>query len=246
MSDLPPPNDPSRRSEASDNLDEQPLLITPDLLAESPRMTRQSDRRIEFERKMSYCPRLILMLLGANVFIFIWQVMTGALSSSAAIIEAGALERAHLLQGEVWRLLSATFLHGSFDHLLGNCLVLYILGIACEHALGSRQVLVVYLISALSGSLLSVALQSGPSVGASGAIFGLMGSAIVFLYRYQKFFVIRDQRLGFVLIMWGLYAIASGFLTPYVDNFAHIGGFVGGSVATLFQKPFLLRKWKLV
>ena len=85
-------------------------------------------------------------------------------------------------------------------------------------------------------------MQPGPSVGASGAIFGLMAFIVVFLYKYQKSFFIRDRRIGFVIAAWGLLTIVFGFLSPYIDNFAHIGGAIGGAIAILFQKPFLLTK----
>jgi rhomboid protease GluP len=172
----------------------------------------------------------------------VWQINTGSLLSKDAIIASGALERSHLFRGELWRLFSPMFLHGSLDHLIGNCFALYVLGIACEHALRFRQFGIVYFFSGFCGSLLSVMVQPGPSVGASGAIFGLMAFIVVFLYKYQKSFFIRDRRIGFVIAAWGLLTIVFGFLSPYIDNFAHIGGAIGGAIAILFQKPFLLTK----
>lgn len=101
------------------------------------------------------------------------------------LIAAGALAREEVLGGEYWRLVSAMFLHGGFGHLLGNCLVLYIVGMACEHALGLARTAVVYFASGAAGSLLSLAFREGPSVGASGAIFGVAAAVIVVLYRHQ-------------------------------------------------------------
>ncbi len=230
---IPPDPDFDRQGSSP----EEPLLITEDMLVDRPENTS-----IDFERGMSYFPPLTLMLISANIVVFLGQVLTGSLQSKDAIIAAGALERTHLLQGEVWRLLSPVFLHGSLDHLIGNCLALYILGIACEHALGFMQMGIVYLFSGFCGSLLSAIAQPGPSVGASGAIFGLMGILVVFLYKYQHLFFIRDRRIGFVIAVWGAYTILGGLFTPYVDNFAHIGGAIGGSLSLLFQKPKLLTK----
>ncbi|MBM0745607.1 rhomboid family intramembrane serine protease (plasmid) [Phormidium sp. CLA17] len=216
---------------------EEPLSITEGMLADQP-----ENDRLDFERGMSYFPPLTLILITANVVVFVWQMATGALDSEAAIIAAGALEREHLLRGEVWRLFSPMFLHGSLDHLFGNCFALYILGITCEHALGFIQSGIVYFLSGFCGSLLSIMVQPGPSVGASGAIFGLMALVVVLFYRYQKSFFIRDRRIGFVIAAWGLYTIFIGFLTPFIDNFAHIGGAIGGGIAMIFQKPTLLTK----
>lgn len=120
-------------------------------------------------------------------------------------------ERGHLLRGELWRLFSPMFLHGSIDHLISNCFALYTLGIACEHMLSFMQAGIVYFFSGLCGSLLSVLFQPGPSVGASGAIFGLMALVVVFLYKYQKSFFIRDRRIGTVIGAWG-------YIQLYLDS----------------------------
>ena len=85
-------------------------------------------------------------------------------------------------------------------------------------------------------------MNPGPSVGASGAIFGVTGSIIVFLYKHQDHFYVRDKRIGWVLGFWALYSIATSFLDPYIDNFAHIGGFLAGGLITLFLQPAVLSR----
>lgn len=231
-------NSPSDPDSSQNQFDAaKPVPITEDMLVAS-----QTETKIDFERGMSYFPPLTLLLITANCVVFVWQMTTGTLESREAIIAAGALERGHLLHGEIWRLFSAMFLHGSLEHLLGNCLALYVLGVACEQALSFAQAGLVYLCAGLCASLLSVLMQPGPSVGASGAIFGLMAAIVVFLYRYQHCFFIRDRRIGGVIAAWGLYTIGFGFLSPYIDNFAHIGGALGGGVTLLLQKPALLTK----
>jgi len=217
---------------------EEPPLITEDMLAREAK--RES--RVDFEKGMSYAPRLTLVLILANAAVFAWEMATGALADEQSIIAAGALQRASVLNGEVWRLVSSMFLHGGPGHLIGNCVVLYILGMACEHAQGWRQTMLIYGIGGLCGSVLSVVFSSGPSVGASGAVFGVMAAVIVFFYKYQKSFYLRDKRVGFVLLVWALYQIGGGFFTPYIDNFAHIGGFVGGGILGLRLRPALLSK----
>jgi rhomboid protease GluP len=198
------------------------------------------EEKINFEHRMSYFPLISLTLILVNVIIFGWEISTDALSSKSSIIESGALYRENVLAGELWRLVTAMFLHGGLDHLIGNCLVLYILGIACEHAFGRSQMLAIYFIAGLSGAVLSVAVQPGPSVGASGAIFGVIGSVITFFYQYRNQLVRRDNRVGWVLLLWALYQIVTGFMTPYIDNFAHLGGFVGGVlVAWLIKSPLI-------
>lgn len=181
---------------------------------------------------MSYFPPCTLFLIGINLIFFVWEISTGALQDEASIIRAGALVRANVASGEIWRLFSAILLHGSFDHLISNNLMLYIVGMASEHAIGARRTIIVYTLSGLSGSLLSVTMSPGPGVGASGAIFGVTASVIVFLYKYQMHFFLRDKRIGFVLAVLALYEIGSGFTIPFIDNFAHIGGFAGGAAVT--------------
>lgn len=220
-----------------ENPGNEPLVISEEMLEAEP----ARDPRLDFERNMSMAPRVTLALIAVNVAVFIWQLAAGALEDEKTIVAAGALVRDRVLgSGEGWRLGSSMFLHGSPDHLLGNMIVLYILGVAGEHAYGWRRMLGLYLASGLTGALLSMAFSPGPSVGASGAIFGLMGGVIVFLYRHQKHFFLRDKRIGLVLVIWGCYQIATGFLTPFIDNFAHIGGIIGGALAGLVCKSPLL------
>jgi len=212
---------------------EQPIIITPDMLA-------AGDTRVDFERGMRTAPPLILLLIALNVAMFAWETATGALQSRESIIAAGALVRDRVLAGEWWRLLSATFLHAGVDHLIGNCLVLYVVGMACEHAFGLARTAVVYSTSGLTASLLSATLSPGPSVGASGAIFGVVGAVIVVLYLHQQHFYLRDKRIGFVLAAWSVYTIATGLMSPYIDNYGHVGGLVGGAGIALLLKPRLL------
>ena len=216
-------------------LDPPALLITADMLA----TPKPREMRIDFERGMSYLPRLTILLVIANLGVFAAELAYGSLDSPEAIIAAGALHRASVLDGQIWRLFTAIFLHASWEHIIGNCLILYILGMACEHALGWMQTALAYLLSGLSGSLLSVIMSPGPGVGASGAIFGLLGCLIVFLYRHQRMFFVRDKQIGYVLLAWAVWQVSIGFLSPEIDNFAHIGGFCAGATIALLLHPRL-------
>ncbi len=214
---------------------EEPLLITPDMLAgaRAPR---------DFERGMRMLPPLTLLLIACCVAMFAWEIASGALSDKDSIVAAGALTRDGVLAGEWWRLISAPFLHAGPDHLIGNCLVLYIVGLACEHALGFAQTAVVYFTSALTGAGLSMAFRPGPSVGASGAIFGVLASVVVVLIRYRHQFYVRDKRIAVVLAAWAAWQVLTGLASPFIDNFAHLGGIAGGALVTLGMKPRLLHE----
>jgi rhomboid protease GluP len=210
---------------------EAPLRITPDMLL---------SRRVDFERRMRRVPPVTLVTLILLTVIFVAEVRTGALASKESIIAMGALARERLVAGEYWRLLTAPWLHGSTEHLIGNGIALYILGMMCEAAFGPVQFIVLYVLSGLAGSLVSVLVSAGPSVGASGAIFGLQGAAIVLLRRERERLLVRDRRVGFVLLIWAIYTIAGGLTDPFIDNGAHIGGALGGALIVTRLHPVVL------
>jgi len=210
---------------------ETPLRITPDMLL---------SRRVDLERRMGRVPPATLVILALLAAIFAAEVWMGALRSRESIIAAGALVRNGVAAGEYWRLLTAPWLHGSAGHLIGNGVALYILGMVCEAAFGRAQYVVLYVWSGLAGSLVSMLLGEGPSVGASGAIFGLQGAAIVLLRRERDRLLVRDRRVGLVLLLWALYTIAGGLTTPYIDNGAHIGGALGGALLATRLHPDVL------
>jgi rhomboid protease GluP len=239
---------------------EIPVVITPDMLAPARAATggpgagrgRDAQGRIDFERGMRRFPPLVIVLILANIAVFGWELAEGTFANSKelieaggavarhpSLIEAGALVRDRVVHGEWWRMITATFLHSGVDHLIGNMIVLFIVGMACEHAFGISRTAVVYFGSALAGSALSMAAGPGPSVGASGAIFGVVAAVVVVLYRHQDRFFVRDKRIGFVLAIWAGWQLLTGFVSPFIDNFAHLGGLAGGAVAALLLTPRL-------
>lgn len=127
--------------------------------------------------------------------------------------------------GEVYRLLTSTFMHASILHLVFNMYALSIIGKQVETFLGKTKFLLVYLFSGLTGSLLSCAITNSYSLGASGAIFGLMGSLLYFGYHYRLYLgsVLLGQIFPVIVIN-----LVIGYITPSIDNAAHIGGLVGG------------------
>jgi rhomboid protease GluP len=212
-------------------MDEQPLLITPDMLL---------SRRLDFERRMNRAPRATLAIIAVLAAVFAVEVAMDALDTPEALIAMGALSRPAVLAGQYWRMITATLLHGSFAHLSGNAIALYILGMVCEHAFGRAQFVLLYVASAVGGSLLSLVASPGPSVGASGAIFGLQAAAIVLFRSHRDRLLVRDRRIGFVLLVWAAYAVISGILTSYIDNGAHVGGAVAGALVARRLHPVVL------
>ena len=136
---------------------------------------------------------------------------------------------------QYYRLITAVFLHdNSFIislHLLFNMYALYVLGNQVETFLGKWKFLTIFLISGVVGSLFSITFNTNVlGIGASGAIFGLMGALIYFGYHYRLYLnvVVKSQIIPLVLVN-----LALGFMSPGIDNFAHIGGLIGGYLATM-------------
>ena len=201
---------------------ERPILITPDMVL---------SRRVDFERRMRRLPPITIALIVVLGVIFAGEAVFDALESREAITAAGALVREEVVErGQMWRMISAIFLHGGVDHYISNAIGLFILGMVCEHAFGRAQFFVLFVLSGIAGSLLSMVMNPGPSVGASGAIFGLQGAAIVLFRQHRHRLLVRDRRIGFVLLIWAAYSILGGFVSPFIDNGAHIGGAIGGAL----------------
>ena len=134
--------------------------------------------------------------------------------------------------GEVWRILTGAFLHVGLIHLVVNMYSLAILGTQVETFIGKWKFLFIYIISAISGNLLSLVFSEPNvvSVGASGALFGLMGALLYFGYHYRLYLseAIRNQIIPIILIN-----LLIGFTIPGIDNVAHIGGLIGGYLSSM-------------
>jgi rhomboid protease GluP len=190
--------------------------------------------QVDFEKDMSAAPLFALALIAVNIIVFGWELSVGALKSREAVIAAGAVLGDRVFAGESWRLGTGMFLHAGFSHLIGNCLVLYVLGLASEQAWGRLRALQIYFFAGLSSSLFTAFMQPKPSVGASGAIFGLLGAIVVFFFRHKARLRARDSRIGGVLLAWGGMQLGLGLLSPIVDNWAHLGGLLAGAAFGLF------------
>jgi rhomboid protease GluP len=195
--------------------------------------------RVDLEAGMSVFPLATIGLIAACSLIFLDQLRIDGLAGLNSIVDSGAMDLQRVQAGEVWRVVSAGFLHAGVDHLIGNMVMLYILGMACEHAFGVGPFLFLYVASCISGSLLTL-IPGVPMVGASGAIFGLAGALIGLTYRRRHTIEVRDRRLGFVLAAWSVYTIARGLFNPYVSNSAHLGGLIGGLALGWILPPSLL------
>ncbi|VFQ87593.1 unnamed protein product [Cuscuta campestris] len=148
--------------------------------------------------------------------------------SSSTLDKMGALEWNKIVSDhQRWRLVTCIWLHAGVVHLLANMLSLFFIGIRLEQQFGFVRVGIIYLLSGISGSVLSsLFIQHSISVGASGAVFGLLGAILAELLTNWTIYSNKVAAL-FSLVVIIAVNLAVGIL-PHVDNFAHIGGFVSG------------------
>jgi len=166
----------------------------------------------------------------------------GSFSGGADILEVwGALNGKAVQNGQVWRLITPVLLHDTsfFLHILFNMYALYSLGIGIERTFGPRRFLLLYLLGGFAGNVISF-LHLGDnaySVGASTAIFGLIGAEAMFLIQNRKLFADRFRgAIGNVIFVIAINLFVIGSL-PFIDNWGHIGGLVGGLMFTSFAGP---------
>ena len=178
-------------------------------------------------KKMIITPILIALCVLVFISMYIWG---NGSENTITLLLFGANFRPLVQAGEIWRLATSMFLHIGIIHLVVNMYSLYIIGKQLESFLGRWKFLIVYLGSGILGSFLSVVVHSSISAGASGAIFGLLGSLLYFGYHYRLYLgtVLRTQIIPVIIIN-----LLIGFMVPGIDNFCHIGGLVGGYLLTM-------------
>jgi rhomboid protease GluP len=177
-----------------------------------------------------------LGLIGVTVLVFIAQSLSKAIVGGDIVLYYGAKINENLAAGEAWRLVTPLFLHAGLLHIGVNMYSLWALGPAVERFFGRVRFLIVYLLSGICGVLLSLIMSPNASVGASGAIFGLLGALATFLYLHRAIFgqlgAMQLRQLVFVTLI----NLGMG-LTPGIDNWGHVGGLVAGVALAWFLGP---------
>jgi len=198
-----------------------------------------------------------VIILAANIIVFIWQLSdpTGNMHIEAAFVPSDFFQGTNL-----WTLVTSMFMHGDIIHIVMNMWFFLIVTDNCEHAFGHILYLVAYFICGFAGSILHALstliipvwgpiLADIPSLGASGAIFGLMG-IYVLLYSENKFYLpsstgtsMRKVSAGYFILTYFIaeltYAIVSltdPFALGQTAHFAHVGGFIAGAIIAVIFK----------
>ncbi len=203
------------------------INVTKDINEKTEKENRQYEKI--FSPKKIYVTQVIMALCAIG---FVITLMFGGIP---AIVDVptnilallGANNITLLQSGEIWRLLTYMFLHGSLLHLLINMYSLYIIGTQIENYYGKTKYIIIYLVSGICGGLLS-AIGIGVnaiSAGASGAIFGLLGALAYFGYHYRLYLgnALKTQIIPVIAIN-----LLIGVMVTGIDNFCHIGGLISG------------------
>ena len=196
-------------------------------------VTNDINKKTEKENKKFekiFSPKKIVstnVLIFINIIVFFATLILSNMNLTAsALARYGGLFAPYVKNMELFRLITAGFLHVSIFHLLFNMYALYVLGTQVENFVGKTKFLIIYFYSMISASLMSCIISPDTvSVGASGAIFGLLGALLYFGYYYRLYLgsILRNQIIPLIAIN-----LLFGFIMTGIDNAAHIGGLIGG------------------
>ncbi len=202
------------------------INVTNDINVKTEKDSREYER--VFKKKKN---TITGALIALNIIVFIVSTFF-TITGKFDVFTAFALNRGYVQSGEIYRLITSMFMHENIFHLAMNMYALYIIGGQVESYLGKPKYITIYLFSGIIGSLLSCVVNTPTvwSLGASGAIFGLMGTLLYFGYHYRLYLdgALKNQIIPLILIN-----LIIGFIYPDIDNAAHIGGLVGGLFSTM-------------
>ena len=182
-------------------------------------------------------PIITYILIAVNIIIYLLIALAGEniIEFNPNILyKYGALVNSNQMVSNLdyYRLITSIFLHGGIFHLLFNMYSLYIIGPQLENFFGKIKYLIIYIFSGICGNLLSMLFlaDNNVSVGASGAIFGLLGALIYFGYHYRVYLggVIKSQIIPLIAIN-----LFIGYISSGINNIAHIGGLIGGVLISI-------------
>ncbi|WP_024834209.1 rhomboid family intramembrane serine protease [Ruminiclostridium josui] len=186
---------------------------------------RKKDFEIQFKAQK---PWLTYIIIALNIFMYgllqLVAMKTGTVYEQQ-LEPFGAKVNNLIMDGQYWRFITPMFLHADIVHLAVNCYSIYIIGTQVEKIFGRGRFLAIYFVSGLIGSAASFAFSLNSSVGASGAIFGLVGAMLYFSLGRPA---LLKSSYGVNLVTMTIINIAYGFMNKRIDNHAHIGGLIGG------------------
>jgi membrane associated rhomboid family serine protease len=194
-----------------------------------PECARQRTKVVRM-REMARVPRVTYALIAVNVLAFLAErgQFTASGRVGGSVVGEGIIYRAAIAEDhQYWRLVTNAFLHENFLHILFNMYLLYLVGSLLEPAIGSLRFAAVYFASLFASSFGVLLWSNAASLGASGAVFGVMGAAAVELR--ARGHSIAETGIGMLIVINLIFS----FLSPGISIGAHIGGLIGGALAGL-------------
>lgn len=188
----------------------------------------------------SLAPYVTYTLIVITVIFYILQIASEYIMGVDILIAYGARINEAIQAGELWRFITPALLHGSIPHILFNMYALFSFGTGLERHFGHGRFFLLYLLGAYTGNVFSFLFSGGYSVGASTAIFGLLGAEAVFLFQNRQLFAGHFGRAIQNVIFIAVVNLILG-LQPGIDNWGHVGGLLGGLMFTWFAGPV----WKI-
>ena len=181
-------------------------------------------------------PRVTYTIIGITVVVYLLQLLSQYIYGYDLVVSLGAKANDAIRAGQLWRFFTPMLLHGSILHIGFNMYALYIFGIGLERRYGHGRFLLLYILSGFAGSVFSFLFSSAYSIGASGAIFGLIGAEGIFLLKNRKLFGAEAKRALNNVIFIAAINLLFG-LQPGIDNWGHVGGLMGGLIFAWFAGP---------
>jgi rhomboid protease GluP len=189
-------------------------------------------------------PKVTYAIIGFTVFVYVLQLVLGTASNGIGLLESYAAKmNPEIRAGQLWRLITPVFLHGSPTHIFFNMYALLSIGSLLERHYGHARFTILYFLGAFSGNVFSFLLgtEYAYSIGASTAVFGLIAAEGIFFYQNRDLFGNYARQAlgntGMIILINLLIGLAPG-----IDGWGHVGGLFGGAVFAWFASPI----WKVV
>jgi rhomboid protease GluP len=203
----------------------------------APTQSQQQMLRVAMPTRAPY---VTYTLIAITVIFYLLQMASVAIMGTDILISYGARYNEAIQAGQLWRFITPALLHASIPHILFNMYALFSFGTGLERHFGHGRFLLLYVLGAYTGNVFSFLLSGGYSVGASTAIFGLLGAEAVFLFQNRELFAGQFgkaiQNVLFIAIVNLIIGTQAG-----IDNWGHVGGLLGGLMFTWFAGPI----WKI-
>ena len=181
-------------------------------------------------------PRVAYTIMGITVVVYLLQMLTQFTLGYDLPIGIGAKANEAIRAGQLWRFFTPMLLHGSLIHIGFNMYALNAFGTGLERRYGHGRFLLLYILGGFAGAVFSFLFSPAYSIGASGAIFGLIGAEGIFLFQNRKLFGSRARgALNNVIFVVAINLFLG--LQPGIDNWGHIGGLLGGLIFAWFAGP---------